>query len=287
MVRRPNGVWQTFQPSQLPVGAWASDASVNLCSAVDGLLRALPGVTLAVGISQLDSLFHVRPADTDRVRTQDYIQTAWVPIDENFATYWEARGKNLRQNTRKQRNKLQVEGLTTRLECVTKAEDVSAAIDNYGILESAGWKATEGTAIQRDNAQGRFYKKMFENYCAAGRGRIYRYRFGDKIVAMDLCIEDASAIVILKTAYDESYKSLSPSTLMRQEQFESLFEERRYKHIEFYGKVMEWHTRWTDESRCIYHLTSYRWKWLKQLHSVISGPASKTHAALTVPTTND
>jgi hypothetical protein len=72
-------------------------------------------------------------------------------------------------------------------------------------------------------------------------------------------------LVILKTAYDESYKSVSPSTLMRHQQFQLLFEEQKFRRIEFFGKVMEWHTRWTTTSRTIYHATAYRWAWLKQL----------------------
>ena len=96
-----------------------------------------------------------------------------------------------RKNTRKQRNKLEAEGLGTTLECITTADGVAAALADYGRLESAGWKADMGTAIHPDNDQGRFYRLMFEGFCAQGRGRIYRYRFGEQVVAMDLCIDTA------------------------------------------------------------------------------------------------
>ena len=227
------GMWQTFQPSQLPLGAWISDASFDLTLACDELMRQLPGLTLSLGITQLDSQLHVRPKDGSRLRIHDYIQTASVAINCSFEVYWEARGKNLKQNTRKQRNKLQAEGTQTKLECIYASEDVAAAIEAYGKLESAGWKTSDGTAIHADNAQGRFYRKMLENFCQLGRGRIYRYWFGDKVVAMDLCIHDDAAIVILKTTYDESYKSVSPSTLMRQDEFQQLFEEQKFNRIEF------------------------------------------------------
>ena len=255
----PKGMWQTFQPSQLPLGAWLSHASVDIAAACSELMRKLPGLTLGLGITQMDSRMHTRPADGPKVRGQDYIQTSWVDIDSSFDTYWEARGKNLKQNTRKQRNKLQAEGTPTRIECITAPEDVAKAIENYGKLESAGWKTADGTAIHPDNAQGKFYTKMLENFCRLGRGRIYRYWFGEKMVAMDLCIDDGAAIVILKTTYDESYKSVSPSTLMRQDEFQLLFDEQKFKRIEFFGKVMEWHTRWTDDARPLFHTNSYRY----------------------------
>lgn len=252
------GMWQTFQPSQLPLGAWVAAEKVDLESACAELLRQLPGLNLGLGITQLDSKFHARPSDGFKLRTQDYIETSWVNIEGSFETYWDSRGKNLRQNTRKQRNKLLAEGATTRIECATAPEDVAKAIADYGKLESAGWKTADGTAIHPDNAQGKFYTHMLENFCRLGRGRIYRYWFGEKLVSMDLCIHDDAAIVILKTTYDESYKAVSPSTLMRQDEFQLLFEEQKFQRIEFYGKVMEWHTRWTEHARAIYHLNAYR-----------------------------
>ena len=53
---------------------------------------------------------------------------------------------------------------------------------------------------------------------------------------------------------------------LRAVEFEALFNEGRFKRIEFFGRVMEWHTRWTDKSRALFHLTAYRWPWLKSLH---------------------
>ena len=113
MQRGRKAIWQTFQPSQLPLGAWITDGHVDLIAASNSLLRQLPGVTLALGASQVDPRLQQRPEDTPRLRTQDYIATAWVDIDSSFDAYWEARGKNLKQNTRKQRNKLQADGIET------------------------------------------------------------------------------------------------------------------------------------------------------------------------------
>lgn len=267
VTRKRAGVWQTFQPSQLPLGAWVSDAQANLATLGKSLIHSLPGINLSLSLTQIDPQYQPRPDDGPCLRTMDYINTAWVDIDQAFDTYWEARGKNLKTNMRKQRVKLETENVAPCLECMTTPAAVAQAIADYGALESAGWKGKDGTAIHPDNAQGRFYQKMLENFCAQGRGRIYCYRFNDKVVAMDLCIETGDKIVILKTAYDESYKAVSPSTLMRQDEFRELFNEGRLKRIEFYGKVMEWHTRWTDHSRTLYHATIYRQALLHTLHA--------------------
>lgn len=267
LAKRHFGVWQTFQPSQLPLGAWVSRPGSSIAEEAKSLLRALPNFALNLSLTQIDPAYHSRPEDEPSVRTMDYVETAWVDIDQPFDRYWESRGKNLRSNTRKQRTKLQNENATLGLECQTQPESVAQAVADFGALESAGWKGKNGTAVRPDNAQGRFYRQMLENFCRQGRGRIYRYRFNDKVVAMDLCIEAGDRIIILKTAYDETYKTVSPSTLMREDEFRELFDSGKYKRIEFYGKVMEWHTRWTDRKRAIYHATAYSWNWLASLHA--------------------
>lgn len=276
------GMWETFQPSQLPLGPWLAAPQAGLEPALRSLLSALPGLALGLGATQLDPRLTSRPAESSALKLLEYIETPFIDIHGSFDAYWEARGKNLRQNTRKQHNKLQAEGITATLECLTRPEDVAGALQDYGSLESAGWKAGNGTAIHPDNAQGRFYGRMLQNFCARGRGRLYRYRFGDKVVAMDLCIDNGPMVVILKTAYDENYRAISPSTLMRHDEFRAWWSEGRYRRIEFYGKTMEWHTRWAEQQRGLYHATAYRWRWLQSVRGRMAeqrrfaAPASAT-----------
>jgi hypothetical protein len=183
----------------------------------------------------------------------------------SFNDYWVARGKNLRQNMRKQRNKLAADGIETTLRVLTDPALIGPALGRYGALESAGWKAQQGTAIHPDNAQGRFYLALFQQAAARGEAVFYEYLFGEQTVAMNLCLLRHGQLIVLKTAYDESIKTLSPAFLLREEELQSFFAEGQIKRIEYFGKVMDWHTKLTEDKRCIYHYTQYRWPWLKRL----------------------
>jgi CelD/BcsL family acetyltransferase involved in cellulose biosynthesis len=262
LTQNHNSSFSTFQPAQAPIGAWIHKPPYTFESLVPSLFDKLPGFALTIGITQQDSKLTPRPNDGPAVQTLDYIQTAWVPILGSFDAYWAARGKNLRNNTKRQRSRLEKDGVTLQLETITAPEDVAQAIADYGCLESAGWKGTEGTAIHPDNAQGRFYRSLLESYCRAGAGRIYRYRYGESVVAVDLCIANRDTLVVLKTTYDETIKSSSPASLMRFEYFRNLFSDEKIKRIEFYGRVMDWHTKWTNDLRTMYHVNFFRWPFL-------------------------
>lgn len=256
------GAWQTFQPSQAPLGAWVAASPLSWKPALQSLVASLPGMPFVVGVTQQDPDIAARPEDGGTVRTLDYIQTARITINGSFAEYWSARGKNLRHNMKRQRNRLERDGIVTRLELLTEAGDVKTAIADYGRLESAGWKTATGTAIHPENAQGRYYTEMLERFARIGACRIYRYWYGDRLVATDLCIQRNGVLIILKTTYDESQSASSPAFLMRQESFERIFAEGAVKRIEFYGQLMDWHTKWSDEVRRLYHVNCYRWAFL-------------------------
>jgi len=274
------GAWSTFQPAQAPLGPWLQGPGLDTGTLLAGLLRALPGFPLLLGLSQCDPFLLPRPADGGHARSSDYIDTARISIETDAETWWNGRGKNLRANLKKQRNRLAAAGIGTTLEVLRAPQQMAQAIADYGRLESTGWKGRAGTAVAADNDQGRFYRRMLEAFCARGQGSVYCYRFGAELVAMDLCIEEGDCIVILKTAYDESVpKHYSPALLMREEACRRLFEDGRLRRIEFYGKVMEWHTRWTDEVRTLYHLNHYRWPALRRLHETLRRDA----AALELP----
>jgi len=263
------GVWETFQPAQAPVGFWLQHDAHSLAPALHSLLRALPAPALMLGLTQCDPMLMERAPDTATVCTFDYIQTARISIDRNFESYWNARGKNLRANLKKQRARLLQEGVVTRLEISREPHEMAAAVADYGRLETTGWKAAEGTAVDPDNVQGRFYRTLLEGFAAIGRASVYRYYLGEQLAAMDLCVEGGGCVVVLKTAYDETLgRQFSPALLMREDACRGMFEAGTIERIEFYGRVMEWHLRWTDEVRTMYHVNAYRWAALRRLHAL-------------------
>ncbi len=256
VVKSGFGKWHTFQPSQAPLGLWNQNPASSIVELTTSLRASLPGHCLQFAITQQDPDFISRPATSRQLQTLDYIQTARVTVTGSFDDYWAKRGKNLRQNMRRQRNRLARENTDLNLSIIREPDAIQAAVKAYGELESKGWKAELGTAIHIDNSQGIFYKNMLENFARRNQAIVFQYHYGEDLVATDFCIIGGESLIILKTTYEESISGSSPAMLMREEAFNIIFTEKLAKKIEFYGKVMEWHTRWADEFRTMYHLNS-------------------------------
>jgi hypothetical protein len=253
------GFWQTFQPSQAPIGLvlLGADAAAEQ---VGRLMRDLPGLTLGVSLMQQDPEYPTGgvPAPSPTVETVEYISIPRITLRGSFEDYWRSRGRDLVQNLTRRRRRLVERGVRLELIVQPKPEGVGACIDEYGILETAGWKGREGTAVASDNVQGRFYREILENFCRDGEGAIYHLSMDGRVVASDLCVQRNGMLIVLKTAYDEDEKSFSPGLLLHEEMLRDAFASGTVRVLEFYGRVREWHTKWTDEIRTMYHINVYR-----------------------------
>jgi CelD/BcsL family acetyltransferase involved in cellulose biosynthesis len=254
ITKRKFGVWETLQPSQAPLGLWLQRKDISTALLMEHLRKSLPFPTLLFGITQQDPDLLPKPENKAQLSTLDYIETARVSVHSGFEGYWAQRGKNLRQNLKRQRNLLEREAVQIKLKIITSAEEIPQAIIDYGKLESAGWKNAGGTAINSNNNQGKFYRDMLINFCPHQNALVFQYFYDNHLVATDLCIKDAHSLIILKTTYDETITTSSPAMLMRKDAFEHIFNERLVEKIEFYGKVMDWHTKWSEEIRVLYHI---------------------------------
>jgi len=277
------GFWRTFQPSQAPLGPIIFDrlAAIHLGEHICDLISDLPGYPLGFAVTQQDPdvTCFGNLNGTPAVEKLDYIQTPRLTISGKYEDYWKQRRKNLTHNLSRQRRRLREEGGVLELAMDRTAEAVADAVREYGLLETTGWKGEEGSAVAADNVQGRFYREMLQNFCSRGEAVIYRLRLNGKTVASDLCLQRDGTLVILKTAYDESVQGLSLGLLLHQEIFQSVFEEGKIRVIEFYGRLRDWHTKWTNEIRTMYHINFYRHRWVGTARRWLKNAAVKKGAS--------
>ena len=272
------GFWQTFQPSQAPLGLILLDSQDDIVAQIHGLIRSLPGYALGLALMQQDSDFtlfgDMNNGDLERL---DYITTSRLTLSGTFEEYWKTRSHNLVHNLARQRRRLADQH--ARLELITdrSAERVAEGIRLYGQLESAGWKGKEGTAITADNVQGQFYRELLEHFCDGGEAVIYRLDMNGTPIASALCLERSGTLIVLKITYDETMTRCSPGLLLHEEMLKSLFDENQIKVIEYYGRYSDWHKKWTDDTRSMYHVNVYRFGWVPAARRILKKSTDLLH----------
>jgi CelD/BcsL family acetyltransferase involved in cellulose biosynthesis len=206
--------WRTFQASQAPLGCVLCSDSMLTQSLVKLVADLLPNKPMLLDFTQLDSAQYSKEHKTT-FDYSTYITTGCLDVPHDFDEYFAQFSKNTRQNFNKSRNRLKREGVETKFSIVSCKDEVASAIAQYGVIESAGWKNEQGTAVSLESDQGRFYIKLLENFAKSEQCQIWLYYFNEAVVAVDLCITNNDTIIILKTTYDESYAKYSQSLLMK------------------------------------------------------------------------
>jgi hypothetical protein len=260
--------WQTFQPQNAPIGLVLLDTN-EIEKSVDFLIRSLPGVSLGLGVTNQDPDFTSFNGivKSEKIDILDYIKTPRIKITGDFKNYWETRDKDFVQNMARRERKIKEKGGEIALVEHRKPEEIPFAIQEYSRIECSGWKGKKGTAVAENNIQGVLYRDILERFTDRGEGIIYRLLLNGKAIASQIAIMRNNMIVFLKTTYDENYKDLSPGLMMRKEIIKRLFYEKKIETVELYGHVHDWHMKWTDQIRTMYHVNFYRNSIVKNGHN--------------------
>ncbi len=100
-----------------------------------------------------------------------------------------------------------------RLHWIERPDEVAQAIEQFLILEDAGWKGAEGTSLQSDFAAAEFLRSMATGFFERGRLVLTQLLAGDHVVATSINLRGASTLFAFKIGWDPRFAKTSPGTL--------------------------------------------------------------------------
>jgi Acetyltransferase (GNAT) domain len=271
VVKTAPGIWETFQPSQAPLGLILLGSRDPQMSAATEIIRSLPGLAVQLGVLQQDPDYSSFPATPPgpQVQILDAAETGGLEVTGSFEDFWESRNSDLKQNVSRRQRRLAGQGKKLTLLTHRSPDVVAECLRAYGRMESQGWKGREGSALSEDNAQTRFYSEVMESFCVRGEGYIYQLWLDDLLIGSEVYIARNGMLVGLKTTYDESYRNISPGFLMKFAIIRQVFEEKEFRDVEFYGRVKDWHKKWSTHFRTMYHINCFRHRWVNSAREVM------------------
>ncbi|HMW78673.1 MAG TPA: hypothetical protein PKA22_12805, partial [Rhodocyclaceae bacterium] len=145
IVRRDRpGIWSSFLPSQTQVGPHLAESPIIPSE----FFKCFPPLTGQFNLLSQDPWFSpARDSIAQPRNSQHHALTMGIDLRGGVEAYWQSRSKKLASNLRRYRSRIAQAGLETRLVVVRHPDGMADAVARYGQLESAGWKAQQGTAI--------------------------------------------------------------------------------------------------------------------------------------------
>jgi CelD/BcsL family acetyltransferase involved in cellulose biosynthesis len=100
-----------------------------------------------------------------------------------------------------------------RLRRIERPNEVAQAIEQFLILEDAGWKGVEGSSLQSNFAAAEFLRSMATGFFERGRLVLTQLLAGDHVVASSINLQGASTLFAFKIGWDPQFAKASPGTL--------------------------------------------------------------------------
>ena len=257
------GVWDIFHPSQAPVGLFTFNPSIDGHALFYSLFHELPTFSWMIGINYQDYKYFRFENDTDLVEQIPHATTISVEATDNFDHYWSTRPKSLRKNVKRYFNRLANDNIKHELKVIHSTTDVAECINNYGTIESGGWKGKQGTAINSNNLQGKFYTEVLSSFANKNATRVYELYFNGQLIASRLTVFADGVLVILKTTYNEEFSKYAPGRVQLYLCLEHIFKEGMIHTVEFYTNASRDQMQWATSKRGIKHYNFYRNRILK------------------------
>jgi len=258
-------VWKTFSPSQAPIGLYLLSKNFTPIK----LAKALSPPALKIDLFSEDTEYQINKiAIAGTLTRQVKATTMNVLTKDGFRAYWESRPRKLKKNIKRYIKRATEDYGELSLKVIESPEDVSDAVERYAKIESKGWKGQSGTALSPGNQQSNFYGTVLYEFAKTKQTAIYELYFGKNLVSSRLSIRNEEMQVMLKTTFDEEYARYAPGRLQMYMVLRKIFDQQKIKVIEFYTNANNDQLQWKSESRQTYHLTWYRFHFLKRIAEI-------------------
>jgi hypothetical protein len=255
------GRWEVFTPSQAPISPIVfvrGDTSAPAASLLQ-LLGTLPGARLLMTVPTEDAPYSVfGGAEFPLHKREPLGVTMNVTDPSGFESYWDSRSRDLKKNIRRYLGRVEQEHDGIDFRCVHTSSEIEAAVHRFGLLESSGWKAAEGTALHPGNEQGRLYAEILREFSLTNSARCYELYIGGQLASSRLLISGPSMHVILKTTFREEMKHLAVGRLNLYFVLRDLIGDSEGRTVEFYTRANADTLAWATQSRPMCAVSIYR-----------------------------
>lgn len=184
------------------------------------------------------------------------IETPFIVIDSDWETFLQRRSPKFRKVLRNKMNRVNKTG-----EISVERLKISGSEDNVlkEMLEISenSWKRQIGTDLAGNLNSKVFYMKLCDSLGPQGLINLWLLRKGGKAIAFEFHLTYNSVVYPIRADYDESFKSLSPGSILEFNILKTLFDEAKVQEYNSCGHTYDYLLNWTDNTRIHFNVEMF------------------------------
>ena len=204
--------------------------------------------------------------------------TVRVPLEADWSIMVGRVSGKLRKWQRRAWALAEAQGPVTVEKVVPDLENVEAHVRAFSQLEAAGWKGRRRSALLTKQALHVFFGDYARRAAARGTLRVWYLRIGAALAAAQISLEENGAVWVLKIAYDERLRHLSPGFQLTFAMLKDACE-RGLGTCEFLGSADDWKRRWRGSLQPLGLVLVYPRSWRGLAALGVDGAAHAANAA--------
>jgi CelD/BcsL family acetyltransferase involved in cellulose biosynthesis len=175
----------------------------------------------------------------------------YIPLDDSWLEPERHLSSRRRSDFRRARRRAEQQGEIKSEVVEPSPAELDKLLELAFAVEARSWKGTAGTALSTDPIRGPHLRRFSAWASRAGILRICLLHIGEATAAMQIAVEQNSALWLLKIGFDPAFAGCSPGNLLLAASIRYAAE-RKLSSLEFLGTVEPWTKVWTEhERRCV------------------------------------
>jgi len=159
------------------------------------------------------------------VMTTNSVQRPFLQSEKDSVDYFaDTLSKSSRRNMRRLLRQLGEIG-QFEYDVARNPSEVRVALEEFLLLENAGWKGRQRTSLAADRFHAAFAREAVNNLAERDLCRIHSYKLDGRVIASLIVFVQSGHAWTWKTTYDEGLSQYSPGTLLTMQITESHLED--------------------------------------------------------------
>jgi hypothetical protein len=184
--------------------------------------------------------------DKNTVCSKQYpqISSPYLHINCEWKDYFKNRQRRFKEQLKSRFQKLEESG-KVRLERFQKLDGLKTALEQVFDVASKTWKAKDGTALSSTDQLKGFYSELAHTAAKEGWLELFILYLNDIALAFEYCLKFDDKLMLLKTEFDEGYRSFGIGNMIQWKLLEDIFN-NGINEFDFLGPSSRWKNYWAD-----------------------------------------
>ena len=179
---------------------------------------------------------------------KDNIESPYVVINSDWSTFLSSKSQKFRKTLRNKLNRADNAGDLSIDKIMIKESSQADVVDMISVSEKS-WKRKEHTDITSNPSSVGFYKEICDRFGPQGLVSLFLLKKGADPIAFEFHLTYNNTAYPIRADFDESFKHLSPGSILESHILKTLFDESQIKEYNTCGHTYDYLVKWTDNTR--------------------------------------